>query len=258
MGRTASNIIASRVAEITPEDLESIDKSPVEKGGAGGLLQIRAMHHKIALLFSLGHKVIEIGAMTGYSVGYISQLQGDPAFENLLAHYKDKAALLHADVMGMLQSLNTDALSVVHERLVEDPEKFTVSDLLKIVEATSDRTGYGPSSTVNHRHTGLTDERILALKEKAEQRQTGRVTTIEFGPEPTRSEKSEGSSEQTSDETGKAHENSSPERGGASSFWDADVEDADFIVGETEGDSSSGGWSETGSQDAGDSEEGNS
>lgn len=179
MGRAELAIVAQKVRELTEEDMMNLGQPAAEHSGGGdGLKRLRQAHHKIAFLMATGYKNVEISAMTGYSATYLSTLENDPAFENLLAAYKAKATQLHANTLEQLHLLTTDAIGTIHERLLETPESFTNRDLMALIQTAADRSGHGPTSQVNHTHVGISADQLDKLKERADGRQQGTVRDV--------------------------------------------------------------------------------
>lgn len=132
--------------------------------------KLKQRHHLLARVLAQGVSNEEASIITGYDPQYIAAMKGgDPAFQNLLAFYTEmeaeQYAVSRADMHSRLANLGFDSISELHDRLDESPEKFTNKELLAIVEATSDRTGHGKTSTVNHEHShSLSAETIARIK----------------------------------------------------------------------------------------------
>lgn len=164
-GRTRRPLSVALVRELTLEDIVTlgttqgdIKPQPVK--------ELRQQHHAIAKLLAEGKRSGEAAAILGIGAGRISILQSDPAFQDLLAYYQDMGKEefeRHQVEMGtMLHSLGVDSIGVLHEKLLENPEAFTPKDLLAIATMTADRSGHGPSSTVNQNVTHALDDVTLA------------------------------------------------------------------------------------------------
>lgn len=148
VGRAAKPVSAEIVRELTAEDLVLLE---VEKGvKAPTLKRLRDSHHSIARLMAQGLSNIDIASITGYSQSRLSILKGDPAFEELIAFYRNNANAIkdaaYAGVQEKLAAVNHDAIEELHERLMDEPEKFSIDDLQETIKMTSDRTGHGPQS----------------------------------------------------------------------------------------------------------------
>jgi hypothetical protein len=82
----------------------------------------------------------------GYSGSRISILQSDPAFMELIAHYREVRTERYFDGMQSMAELHLDAVEEIRDRLEEKPEDFTHGQLMELMKLTADRTGKGPST----------------------------------------------------------------------------------------------------------------
>lgn len=98
------------------------------------LLQIRAAHHQLARLICEGRELCDISLITGYQPAYISGLQNDPAFQELLAHYASQRELIFVDAMEQLRTLGISTLQELQDRLEKSPEKFSNRELLELMQ----------------------------------------------------------------------------------------------------------------------------
>lgn len=142
--------------------------------------KIRNSHHFVARLLAEGRKSYEIGLITGYTPGRISQLARDPTFKELIAYYKANLSEVYVDVHRRLASFALDALEEIQSRLDEEPERFSNKELNEYMNAALDRSGYGPTSTTQVKGgvTVITDEILYKIKEEAERRRLGIVRTL--------------------------------------------------------------------------------
>lgn len=126
--------------EITDEDLEEIWGQPQTKPEnsprpGGALLRIRASHHKMAQLLAQGHKPQEVSQITGITKSRLATLANtDPAFQELVEHYRTISEVKFADVIERMRILGLDTIEELHDRLLNDPESFSKKDLLAITE----------------------------------------------------------------------------------------------------------------------------
>src|SRR3990167_2042996 len=113
-----------------------------------GLKKIRDSHHALAQAIAGGRKHVEISQETGYSQSRISILLRDPAFGELVAHYREKKAAVFVDTQRRLKALLDDTVAELHER-VEEPD-ISTGELLEIAKFSADRAGFGPTAkTIN-------------------------------------------------------------------------------------------------------------
>lgn len=122
------------IRPLTPTDLEAIQNPPAGTEVISVVKQLRSSHHRLAELVASGRPPVEISIVTGYSASYISSLKGDPAFNELVAHYEFQKTEIFADAMDRLKSLGLDAIEKLHERL-NDPEKtWSNKELMDLVD----------------------------------------------------------------------------------------------------------------------------
>lgn len=136
-GRATVEVLATR--ELTHADLGALTSGAIG-ATTPSLTKLRSPHHNMARLLASGVKAVEVSAITGYSQSRISILQGDPAFQELVAYYRTQAAQVYVDVHVRLAELGTVGIEVLQERLDEQPESFGNRELMSLVELTMDRT----------------------------------------------------------------------------------------------------------------------
>jgi hypothetical protein len=115
------------------------------------LANIRDPHHTLARLVALDKPAVEISAITGYSPARINTLRADPAFKELVAHYAEIEGSAKADISEQIKAAALSSLSILQERLDEDPDSFSNKELREIANAGLDRIGFGPQSKIDVR-----------------------------------------------------------------------------------------------------------
>lgn len=170
-GRGARMLRAEQVRELTAQDLIAMQQ---EAGiHAPALKSIRSYHHTLARTLAQGVKAQEASIICGISISRISILKADPTFAELLEYYtqmeQEQYTVARADMHARLASLGYDAVEILHERLIDEPDAFEPKTLLAILEATADRTGHGKTSTVNANVThGFSPEALAAIKQNTQ------------------------------------------------------------------------------------------
>lgn len=148
-----------------------------------GLKKIRQSHHALAKLLADGVSGPEASLITGYQTTTIHTLKNDPAFNELIEHYKSLKVEIYIDVHERLATLGMEIVDELRDRLHGEPETFKIKDLNETASLLLDRAGYGPKSTVQH--TGgiavLTEESLRRIKNEAEARRAGAVRTLSIG-----------------------------------------------------------------------------
>ncbi len=145
------------VRTLSPEDLPSIQSPPPVAAGAQLVRNIRHSHHRLAELIAAGRPGQEISLITGYSPSYISNLQTDPAFAELIAYYEHQKKSIFIDAMERLKLLGLDAIEKLHERLDEEGRTWSNKELMDLVDmaavqpavAKHQSQAPGPSANLN-------------------------------------------------------------------------------------------------------------
>lgn len=154
----------SKPQVLAVRELGVADLLPAPKGSTPKpIKELRDSHREIARLLAKGMKAVEVSAITGYSQSRISILQGDPAFKELLAHYREVSDAAFANLAERTKALTLDALTELHERVVESPGSIGTGTLLDIVKTGLDRSGVGPQSTTRNLHVHTDPSTIAEL-----------------------------------------------------------------------------------------------
>lgn len=151
---------------ITPSDIALL---ATERGiKPTHIARLSERHHALARCLASGLSVSDACAITGYTPSRVSVLKGDPSFEELISFYQSDKAELVRDLGQKITSVAHDAVTVLQERLEDEPEKFPNDDLLSIAKFGADRSGHGPASrTTNvHLHMNLAD-RLKTARQRA-------------------------------------------------------------------------------------------
>lgn len=131
------------IRDLTAEDIQSLSKRAAYGSQPGALIQkLRAPHHTLARLLAEGKKHPECSIVTGYTVEYIVMLERDPAFQELVAYYKEQVAVVYLNVHERLANLGAMAMEIIQERM-SDPEKvktMTTGQLREIMNDALDRS----------------------------------------------------------------------------------------------------------------------
>jgi hypothetical protein len=150
-GRAAA---ALHFAEVRALDTADIALLGAEKGSrAPALKRLGDRHHALARCLASGMPDGDAAIACGYVASRVSILKGDPAFQELLAFYRDDTQKAYRDMHERLAGLSRDAVDELHLRLEEDMDaeekKISVGQLLEIAKMGADRTGHGPQSSQN-------------------------------------------------------------------------------------------------------------
>jgi hypothetical protein len=123
------------VRDLSPDDLPQLAQPiPADAPRSGMLVKLRHGHHLLAQALAKGMKPGEAALATGYCLSRISVLQGDPAFAELLAHYRDLADVRFIDVAERMKGLGLTAMDEIQDRLDTTPEGFSNRELMELAD----------------------------------------------------------------------------------------------------------------------------
>jgi hypothetical protein len=133
------------IREVTRADLAHL----TVKREAAAVQTLRDNHHRIARAVASGMMVTDIAAVCGVSITRVTSLRGDPAFAELVAHYRAIITTEWAQQDTVIEFLRTNALkaqAMISDKLDDASDRgdfLPTRDLLGIAELGLDRTGYG-------------------------------------------------------------------------------------------------------------------
>lgn len=109
----------------------------------------RDTHHRLARLVAAGLRNEEVLRITGFSIGRLNTLKADPAFQELVASYRDKVtdafAQAQVEVHESANELMVRGLHHLHEHFnrADDEDKLVpMASLNKLLPDLMDRFGY--------------------------------------------------------------------------------------------------------------------
>lgn len=163
-GRAKAPLTWDVARELEPEDKVRLEEP--RGSAAPPIKRLRERHHTLARYLAQGTPPSEAAIICGYSTSRVSILLSDPAFSELVEHYRKELAARYFDGHQVMAELHIDAAEELRERLEEAPEEFTAGQLMELLRSTADRTGLGPSTKqeVNVK-IGLAD-RVAAARER--------------------------------------------------------------------------------------------
>jgi hypothetical protein len=152
------------VRELGEEDIALIGKVPLGSKSPA-LKRLTESHHLVARMMAEGEANSNISVVTGYSASRLSILRGDPAFQELIAHYREKVEKIRdeffIDTQGRLAALRNDAIEAMHEKVLEG--ELPARDLKEYAEFASDRSGFGPQSKSTNLNMNVSFAEQLAV-----------------------------------------------------------------------------------------------
>ena len=163
VGRGDSVAVGETMA-LTPGDLQILAEAPPE--AVSPLKRLNARHKRVAHLLAKGVQPPVVAAIVGLAVGTIYLLKKDRAFKELLETCKGKEDIILDDFFEGMAGVSKEAMSEIRHRLEEEPEKIPMPQLLEILKTTSDRTGFGPQSTVNNNVNVQLAERLQSARRR--------------------------------------------------------------------------------------------
>lgn len=164
-GRAAKAVSAEFERDLDMDDVSSLLG---EKGVQAPLIkEFRERHHALARLIAEGRRPGEAALMCRYSQSRMSVLLADPAFRELVEHYRVMVNEKFVDFQEKLGELALDAALILQSRMEDKPEDLSDALVLQIIQVGADRTGHGPSQKVEHNHkVGLAD-RLMSAASRA-------------------------------------------------------------------------------------------
>lgn len=169
------------VRELGPDDQVAHVQPRAAGTAKQPLKRVRAVHHKAAQYLALGMSQVRVAALTGMSPNTISVLQDDPAFQELLAHYMNISEIEHQDLVGQLATLGEVAVQEIQQRILDDPESFTLNDLKEMATMAMDRTGLPATKNVNKSVVSATVD-VKEIRARAAAESVTKVVARDLGP----------------------------------------------------------------------------
>jgi hypothetical protein len=160
-GAMVRELTAEAVRELTTADLELLNTDRGVKPVS--IQRLRDSHHALAKALARGMDNTEASVHTGYSISRISILRSDPAFSELVESYRQQQNLAEANVTERISTLKLDFLEELRSRLEEKPETFSNRETLDCFKELADRSGNGPTRSMNVNQTVVTMQDLLEL-----------------------------------------------------------------------------------------------
>lgn len=136
-GRRALPLEFEVVRPIDEADIAML-QTPAETQ-APALKRLTDRHHSLARLLASGTPEAEAAAIVGYTLPRVSILKNDPAFQELLALYREGVEAVFATNLDHMAGAAKDALLELRDRLEEAPEKVTFNELRGVIVDFQDR-----------------------------------------------------------------------------------------------------------------------
>jgi hypothetical protein len=173
-------------AKVEVTEIRSLERGDLtlllEKRPAVVLKSLRDSHHQVARAVAAGMGNQEVAEVCGRSINRVAMLKKDPAFADLVAHYRGVVTaefIREADpVLDYLRNNALKAQRMISDQLDEAEEEgkaIPMRNLLTIAELGLDRTGYGKMQK------NLNVNVDFAAQLEAARRRSGEARTREHG-----------------------------------------------------------------------------
>lgn len=128
-------------------ELTQAEVAGMTRGRSPSVKKFRDSHHMVARLFAMGLRPGEVAARAGYSLGRVSTLSNDPAFQELVATYRDDVDQEFKETadeyFDIAISNRIMAARLINDKLVDaEPDDVSLRELVTIHADAADRTGY--------------------------------------------------------------------------------------------------------------------
>lgn len=138
---TKERLPLSFIRELTENDLpEILNQQPNRGADPYNLQRIRARHHLLAMSLAKGAKDEEASFVTGYDVVTIRNLRRSPAFIELLSYYQEQQGEIFEGFAKQAAAVGMEALSIMQERMEDEPDAIKFTELANLAEMLFDRT----------------------------------------------------------------------------------------------------------------------
>lgn len=187
-GRRPAPVSVTYARDLGEPDIAVLIAAPPMGTVQNSIQQLRHSHHHLARLIAEGRNQTQAAQITGYSVTRVSILMDDPAFQELVEHYRAQVEEVYINVHERLASLGLDALQELHDRLLNpEGKEFTNKELMDMIGLSLDRAGYGPKSTQVNEFKFSVDGLLREVKDEVRTRHHGSIETLEARPSQSRS-----------------------------------------------------------------------
>lgn len=137
--------------ELTRPDLAELREPRARPPAAK---RFKDSHHMVARLFARGLRQGQVANICGYSLLRIHQLEHDPAFQQLIAKYRQKVDEIFEEEVEGFVALATSNMIKAERQLAdkldqadEADETLPTRDLISISRDAADRLGFGKRQT---------------------------------------------------------------------------------------------------------------
>lgn len=173
-GRGHTSSLETLITDIRPINGQDVEAALAHEASgqrlpAYNIKRVRLTHHRMAQLLAGGMNAVRVSRCCGIDPQRLSfLLNHDPAFIELVAHYKANVDDEFQDFVTAASELSNDMLDELRHRLETEPEKIGAATLLEGIRTLADRSGNSPvAKNVNiNINEGLAD-RMRRGRERA-------------------------------------------------------------------------------------------
>ena len=183
-GRAAREVEFEVLGGLSTEDLAVLEVEERPAGQAPAVRRISDRHHALARALAGGMTETEAAVCVGLSINRVSILKDDATFKELVAFYKEKVDAAYVGMHETLAGISLDAAILLRERMEDEPEKLSVTQLVELTKLGADRTGHGPSQKQDVNVNVQLGARLDAARERIAKRRAedAKMITLEATP----------------------------------------------------------------------------
>lgn len=175
-GRAPVPVTAAYVRDLTEADLAMLQENGPKGSKTPALKRLSERHRSLARLIAMGTPYGEAALITGYVQSSVSILMTDPTFQDLVEFYRKDSERRCLDLHEKMSANALDASDILHERMVDDPDRIPTSQIIEIIKMGADRTGFGPKTTQTVNVNVNLAERLEAARKRVAERRMIDVT----------------------------------------------------------------------------------
>lgn len=167
MARSKAQILLSEGRILEDEELEVLNS---ERGiSAPQIKSIRQTHRRLAQILAIGTSDSVAAGLVGLSPSRVSILKNDPAFKALMQTFQEHKDQQVIDLLGKLSEVSMNALDELRDRLLDEPEKISNTQLLDIITNGLDRLGHSPTQKIAVARVDISELKKNAALARADQ-----------------------------------------------------------------------------------------
>ncbi len=165
--RAANQVSILEGRELSDEEIATLDSS---RGiSAPQIKSIRQTHRRLAQLLAVGTPDGAAASIVGLHPSRVSILKSDPAFQALMSTYHQHQEQITLSLIDKLGDISHSVMDEIRDRLLEEPEKISNSQLLELLTESLDRLGHSPTQKIAVAHVDISELRKNATAARGDQ-----------------------------------------------------------------------------------------